>query len=56
MRRRAAEGDVPVGRPLARKGVLNDIDIEFYNAGAVLFGVQDYVPALMEYVGRTASS
>lgn len=33
-----------------RQGVLKDIDIQFCNAGAVLFGVADYVPALMEYV------
>jgi sulfide:quinone oxidoreductase len=33
-----------------RSGVLNTIDIQFCNAGAVLFGVADYVPALMEYV------
>jgi len=33
-----------------REGVLNNIDIQFCNAGAVLFGVADYVPALMEYV------
>lgn len=33
-----------------RKGVLADIEIDFCNAGAVLFGVPDYVPALMEYV------
>jgi sulfide:quinone oxidoreductase len=33
-----------------RQGVLKDIDIQFSNAGAVLFGVADYVPALMEYV------
>lgn len=33
-----------------RNGVLGNIDIEFFNAGAVLFGVADYVPALMEYV------
>jgi sulfide:quinone oxidoreductase len=31
-------------------GVLKDIDIDFCNAGAVLFGVADYVPALMEYI------
>jgi sulfide:quinone oxidoreductase len=30
--------------------VLKDVDIAFYNAGAVLFGVKEYVPALMEYV------
>ena len=33
-----------------RQGVLGAIDIEFCSAGAVLFGVADYVPALMEYV------
>jgi sulfide:quinone oxidoreductase len=33
-----------------RIGVLKDVDIQFCNAGAVLFGVADYVPALMEYV------
>jgi sulfide:quinone oxidoreductase len=29
---------------------LKDTNIQFCNAGAVLFGVPDYVPALMEYV------
>ena len=33
-----------------RSGVLGAVDIQFCNAGAVLFGVADYVPALMEYV------
>ncbi|WP_338413784.1 TIGR01244 family sulfur transferase [uncultured Sphaerotilus sp.] len=33
-----------------RAGVLQDVDIQFCNAGPVLFGVADYVPALMEYV------
>jgi sulfide:quinone oxidoreductase len=33
-----------------RAGALASIDIQFCNAGAVLFGVADYVPALMEYV------
>lgn len=33
-----------------RQGVLQNVDIGFYNSGAVLFGVADYVPALMEYV------
>ncbi len=33
-----------------REGCLNKIDIQFCNAGNVLFGVLDYVPALMEYV------
>lgn len=32
------------------QGVLKDTNIQFCNAGAVLFGVPDYVPALMEYV------
>ena len=35
-----------------RNGRLNDIDIHFCNAGGVLFGVKDYVPALMEYVKK----
>lgn len=35
-----------------RTGRLKDIDIGFYNSGGVLFGVADYVPALMEYVKR----
>lgn len=35
-----------------RQGVLRNIDIQFCNAGAVLFGVADYVPALMEYVKK----
>ena len=35
-----------------RTGVLGDIEVEFRNAGAVLFGVADYVPALMEYVEK----
>ncbi|SMQ73358.1 sulfide:quinone oxidoreductase [Altererythrobacter xiamenensis] len=35
-----------------RSGVLDDIEVEFRNAGGVLFGVQDYVPALMEYVEK----
>jgi sulfide:quinone oxidoreductase len=35
-----------------RSGVLGDIEIDFFNAGGVLFGVKEYVPALMEYVER----
>jgi sulfide:quinone oxidoreductase len=31
-------------------GVLPNIDVEFHNAGGVLFGVATYVPALMEYI------
>jgi sulfide:quinone oxidoreductase len=33
-----------------RTGRLADIDIEFHNAGEVLFGVKEYVPALMHYI------
>jgi len=35
-----------------RSGVLDQIDVEFDNAGGVLFGVADYVPALMSYVEK----
>jgi sulfide:quinone oxidoreductase len=35
-----------------RAGVLDKIDIGFYNAAGVLFGVAAYVPALMAYVNR----
>ncbi|MFX0540751.1 TIGR01244 family sulfur transferase [Roseovarius sp. S4756] len=35
-----------------RRGVLGDIDVNFNNAGGVLFGVKEYVPALMEYVRK----
>ena len=35
-----------------RSDVLEDIDVEFHKAGAVLFGVKEFVPPLMEYVGR----
>ncbi len=35
-----------------RQGCLDGMEVEFYNAGAVLFGVKDYVPALMQYVER----
>ncbi len=35
-----------------RRGVLKDIDIQFMNAGGVLFGVKEYVPALMDYVAK----
>jgi sulfide:quinone oxidoreductase len=33
-----------------KSGALKDIDVHFFNAGAVLFGVADYVPALQSYV------
>ncbi|SNT73797.1 sulfide:quinone oxidoreductase [Paracoccus seriniphilus] len=35
-----------------RRGVLKDIDVNFNNAGGVLFGVKEYVPALMDYVRK----
>jgi len=35
-----------------RSGVLKNIDIDFCNAGGVLFGVKDYVPALESYVKK----
>ncbi|MGP2361161.1 bifunctional protein tyrosine phosphatase family protein/NAD(P)/FAD-dependent oxidoreductase [Acinetobacter junii] len=35
-----------------KQGVLKDIQVDFFNTGAVLFGVEAYVPALMEYVKR----
>jgi len=35
-----------------KNGSLNNIDIEFCNAGGVLFGVSDYVPALMSYIEK----
>ncbi|SEP96928.1 bifunctional protein tyrosine phosphatase family protein/NAD(P)/FAD-dependent oxidoreductase [Thalassovita taeanensis] len=39
-----------------RNGALKDIDIRFMNAGGVLFGVKDYVPALEAYVKRYDAS
>ena len=35
-----------------RNGALKDIDIQFMNAGGVLFGVKDYVPALEKYIDK----
>lgn len=35
-----------------RKNVIKDIDIGFHNAGGVLFGIKDYVPALQSYVDK----
>lgn len=35
-----------------REGCLGNIDVSFHNAGAVLFGVPDYVPALQHYIDR----
>ncbi|MEP6605356.1 MAG: hypothetical protein ABJA60_04475 [Nitrosospira sp.] len=35
-----------------RNGTLNDIEVEFNSAGAVLFGVAAFVPPLMKYIKR----
>ena len=35
-----------------RSGALQNINIDFYNAGAVLFGVAAYVPALQSYIDK----
>lgn len=35
-----------------RRGVLKNIEVEFHNAGGVIFGVKEYVPALMKYVDK----
>ena len=35
-----------------RNGVLDNIDVSFCNAGGVLFGIDHYVPPLMEYVKK----
>jgi len=35
-----------------RTGVLDKINIKFCNTGGVIFGVKDFVPALMSYVRR----
>lgn len=35
-----------------KQGALKDINVDFYNAGGVLFGVKEYVPTLMEYVQK----
>ncbi|SPH27466.1 Beta-lactamase hydrolase-like protein [Ascidiaceihabitans donghaensis] len=35
-----------------RTETINNIEIEFHNAGGVLFGVKDYVPALQTYVDK----
>ncbi len=35
-----------------RKNVLSKINIEFCTAGGVIFGIKEYVPALMEYVKK----
>ncbi|WP_456269191.1 NAD(P)/FAD-dependent oxidoreductase [Kushneria sp. AK178] len=35
-----------------RRGVLDDINVQFHNAGGALFGVPAYLPALMDHVER----
>ncbi len=35
-----------------RRGILKDVDVRFHNSGGALFGVKEYVPALMKYVDR----
>lgn len=35
-----------------RNRLLDNINIDFYNAGGVLFGVKEYVPALQRYIER----
>ncbi len=35
-----------------KNGALKNIDIHFMNAGGVLFGIKDYVPALEKYVEK----
>ena len=39
-----------------RTGRLKDIEIGFCNAGGVLFGVKDYVPALQSYMDKYGAS
>ncbi len=39
-----------------RNGRINDVDIDFNNAGGVLFGVKEYVPALQSYIERYQAS
>lgn len=39
-----------------RNGRINDVDIDFNNAGGVLFGVKEYVPALQSYIDRYQAS
>ncbi|MFK7732926.1 MAG: FAD/NAD(P)-binding oxidoreductase [Pseudomonadales bacterium] len=39
-----------------KQGTLKDINIHFFNAGAALFGVADYVPALQSYIDKYKTS
>lgn len=52
LQRRKPDLSIAIIDPSDRTGRLKDIDIHFCNAGGVLFGVKDYVPALMEYVKK----
>lgn len=38
-----------------RSGLLNKVEIDFYTAGAALFGIKEYVPALMAYIEKYGS-
>jgi uncharacterized protein (TIGR01244 family) len=40
------------GNAWFRRGMLKDIDIQYNNAGCLLFGVKEYVTALMDYVKK----
>jgi sulfide:quinone oxidoreductase len=55
MRRRAAKAMYLSGDALAPQRACWDIDIQFMNAGGVLFGVKDYVPALQGYMNRNTA-
>mgnify|MGYP001588194231 CR=1 FL=1 len=35
-----------------KQGTLNSVNVDFFNAGAVLFGVETFVPPLMAYVKK----
>lgn len=39
-----------------RSGVLKNIDVNFFNAGGVLFGVKEYVPALQSYIDKYSAN
>jgi sulfide:quinone oxidoreductase len=39
-----------------RNGLIDNIKIDFYNAGGVLFGVKDYVPALQSYMNKYSAN
>lgn len=35
-----------------KQSTLKDITVEFYNTGETLFGIEEYVPALMQYIEK----